>query len=36
MKSLFALMAWCLLFVVCWPLVLAARMLGGGRAPFGR
>jgi hypothetical protein len=27
MKSLFALVAWCLLFVVCWPLALAALVL---------
>jgi hypothetical protein len=27
MKSLFALVAWCLLFVVCWPLALTALVL---------
>jgi hypothetical protein len=27
MKSLFAVIAWCLLFVLCWPLALAALVL---------
>jgi hypothetical protein len=27
MKSLFAIVAWCLLFVLCWPLALAALVL---------
>jgi hypothetical protein len=42
MKALLALIAWCLLFVLCWPLallkavlLLPARMLGG-RAPSSR
>ena len=27
MSTLFALVAWCLLFVVCWPLALLALVL---------
>ena len=27
MKSLFVMVAWCLLLVVCWPLALAALVL---------
>jgi hypothetical protein len=27
MKSLFLIIAWCLLFVLCWPLALAALVL---------
>lgn len=27
MSSLFALVAWCLLFVLCWPLALLALVL---------
>jgi hypothetical protein len=27
MKSLFLITAWCLLFVLCWPLALAALLL---------
>ena len=27
MSSLFALVAWCLLFVLCWPLALLALLL---------
>ncbi len=27
MKSLFVVVAWCLLFVLCWPLALAALVL---------
>jgi hypothetical protein len=27
MRSLFALVLWCLLFVLCWPLALAALVL---------
>jgi hypothetical protein len=28
MTSLLTLAAWCLLFVLCWPLALPARALG--------
>ena len=27
MKPLFLIVAWCLLFVLCWPLALAALVL---------
>jgi hypothetical protein len=27
MKTLFLIIAWCLLFVLCWPLALAALLL---------